>query len=33
MSNLSFVYKSLFDMPNALLRMILRGKYSVLAVY
>lgn len=33
MSNLSFVYKSLFDMPNALLRTFLRRKYSILVGY
>lgn len=33
MGNLSFVYKSLFDIPNALLRTFLRGKYSILVVY
>lgn len=33
MSNLSFVYKSLFDMLNALLRTFLRKKYSILVVY
>lgn len=31
--NLSFVYKSLFGMPNALLRTFLRRKYSILVEY